>query len=1047
MTRLRPRLCKALAPAILCLCAFSAAGAAPAEAAVPPLKLFTNIPDAVPAGNAFQMYVSVENQTSAQIHGNLVFRYTIPASVNVSFRFVSNATNFISCETTGQVEECTYETGNEMVPQRQVRVLTWAAVAEGAEGELPIRIEVEAAETGAAVAVEREIKVSSLGPYQIKKFGVAATDREGESSLHAAGSPALLETVLEFPSEGSAAFGEGFGEAFPPNIVNAPAENLRDAIVHAPAGAVGNPTAAAKCTAAQLAGSTNVPKCPAASQVGVVLLNEGHSVGLYNMVPPPGVPAAFGFSFENTATTLEARLRPSDNGVDVVTPTAISSIPLPRVEVDFWGLPADSSHDPIRGLCTDSFGANGNSCPAGVTPQPFLRMPTSCTGPLHWGLEVDTYQHPGTFVHAEATTPAVEGCENVPFDPSLSLITSSRRAHEPSGGDLELSLPQEAAPEGVGEADLRSAELTLPQGVSLNPAAADGLQACTDAQLRLGLEGPSDCPDAAKLGTVTVTTPLLEQPLDGSVFLRSQASSDPASGDLYRLAIELRSDRFGVDVKLPGSVKVDPTTGQLTTSFGDLPQLPFESMQLHLDSGPRAALTLPSTCGTYDAHAELTSWARPNEPVPLDSSLTIDQGCDSPGFHPGFRAGVENSTAGKYSPFLLQVTRDAGEPNLSRIATTLPEGEVAKLAGVPVCPDGAAAGGNCPAASRIGKVVTGLGEGSSPLYLPQPGKAPGLAYLAGPYKGGPYSVVTEVPAQAGPFDLGRVVVRTALRVDPSTTQVTVATDPLPQIFAGIPVSYRDVRVEIDRPRFTLNPTDCEPMAVTGTLSSASGERVGVSNRFQMTDCSGLGFKPKLAVRLKGASEPAGHPGLTARLKMPSGGANVARAAVALPHSEFLAQNHLRTSCTRVQYAADGGGGAGCPRGSIYGYARAFSPLLDKPLQGPVYLRSNGGERKLPDLVASLGGQIHVDLVGYVDTDPKTDGLRTTFASVPDAPVSEFVLKMPAGAKSLLENSTDICRGTHRAKARFVAQNGKARAMQVPVKASCGGSPGKRGAKR
>ena len=377
--------------------------------------------------------------------------------------------------------------------------------------------------------------------------------------------------------------------------------------------------------------------------------------------------------------------------------------------------------------------------------------------------------------------------------------------------------------------------------------------------------------------------------------------------------------------------------------------------------------------------------------------------------------------------------RDDGEQNLSRIQATLPPGLLARLAGVPLCSDAAAATGSCPPSSQVGATTVGAGPGTNPIYVPEPGKAPTAVYLAGPYKGAPYSLVVKVPAQAGPFDLGTVTVRNALNIDPGTTQVTAKSDPLPQILQGIPIAYRDVRVEVNRPGFTLNPTSCDPMKIDSTLTSIEGKTASPSARFQVAGCGELGFKPKLSIKLKGGTKRSDHPALTAVLKARKGDANIGRVSVALPHSEFLAQEHIRTVCTRVQFAAGAGNGAECPKGSIYGKASALTPLLDKPLRGPVYLRSS--DNPLPDLVVALHGQVDFNLVGRIDS--KNGGIRTTFGSVPDAPVSKFVLQMQGGRKGLLVNSTDLCAATNRAAVKLDAQNGKTADSTLALANGCG----------
>jgi len=1036
------------------VCAFMLA-AGPASAAGAEGSISVLAPDDIAAGHFINLEPVVENEGPGFLSGTMTITDTFPVGIIPADPLTiftpeknpySGEERAASCEVQGQADVCTVDVDG-MGPGAEIRLKYRLAVEAGASGTLVNRIDAEAGGMDPVVA-EQAMTVGPPGPFEVNKFDMDVESAPNVPASAAGSTPTEIRNVLGLRGTVGSMY------EFPFVVFSAPTEHLKDIEVSAPAGIVGNPNVVPiKCTAVELVepsplGNAESSSCPQDSQIGLVRVYVSifgpEMASLYAMEPRPGVPAEFGLRFQGVTVGLVAKLRPSDYGVDLVSRGTPATLPFKGVDAMLWGVPSDESHAWLRNLCNESFKGNINNlpCPSEAPRKSFLRMPTSCLGgPLSWGADLNTWEHPATNIHVETKTPALDenSCNVVPFDPALSVAPSEPKPSEPSGFEVDLSLPQESNPDGIAESDLKEATVTLPEGVVVNPGSADGLAACSDAQLRLGLDGPSECPDASKIGSLELKSPLLDHSLDGSVFLRSQASSDPASGDLYRLAIEVRSDEDGIAIKLPGSLKADPQTGQLTTTFKDLPQLPFESMKLRLKSGGRAPLTMPKACGRYTTQAELHPWARPEETVPLYSSFTIDQNCTTPGFSPGFEAGTERSTAGAFSPFSLRVTRGSGEPNLSRIDATLPEGELAKLAGVPRCPDAAAATGACPVASRIGQVVAGIGEGSSPLYLPQPGKSPTSVYLAGPYKGAPYSVVAAVPAQAGPFDLGTVSVRSALQVDHETTRASVLSDPLPQIYGGIPVSYRDVRVQVDRPEFTVNPTDCEPQAVDGSITPTEGGAVAVSSRFQMTDCAALGFKPKLSLHLRGKTRRAGNPALTAVLQMPKHGANIARTAVSLPHSEFVAQSHLQNVCTRVQYNAGAGGGSGCPKNSVYGRARAFSPLLDYPLEGPVYLRSNGGDRSLPDLVASLGGEIHVDLVGYIDTDKKTGGLRTTFAKVPDAPVSKFVLKMGGGRKSLLENSTNICRGNHSAIVRFDGQNGRTHDFRAALQAQCGKS--------
>jgi hypothetical protein len=1035
-----PRRLALIAMAVIASLALVGAGAASASAD-PVLRVRTLKPDYVTPGKFMKMFINVDNVGDTPLNGDLTINYTLPSALTLILR-ESVGSSEPTCVQSGQVEECVVDVSGD--PMGHVRhFVTVYAIDPSVTGNLVGEVEVFGGGAANSVTVPLSFNTDPIGPFDIKSFAALTTDNSHQAPAQAGSVPTDAGTTFEFPSQ------VFFNQGIPSFGGIGPSENPRDITVHVPPGFVGYPPATSlRCTVAQLStpnknkgANEQAPSCPRDSQIGLALLNNKDVVAIYNVVPPRGVSAEFGLFYQGVIIYLQARLRPGDNGIDIVSERTPDPVQITAFEATLWGVPTDDAYDGIRAECTVLLnGANGNLCGSIAPEEAFLRNPTSCGGPLPWSVEINTYQHPEVFHRREAVTPAMTGCDRTPFEPKISLALTDGAAHSTSGLDLDLSVPQENGPNGIAQADVKQAALALPQGFGLNPAAAEGLTACTDTELRLGVGGPAQCPDASKLGTVEVDTPLLDEAVGGSVYLRTQNSQDPESGQMYRLAVVLHSEERGVDVKLPGSLVVNKATGQLTTTFDELPQLPFEAMHLHLKAGPRAPLTTPQTCGNYAAQATLTGWN--GKTVSLAPSFTVNQNCDAPGFAPGFQAGVADPVAGGYSPFTLRVTRGSGQPNISRIEATLPEGELAKLAGVPVCSDAQAA--SCPASSRIGSVVTGVGEGSSPLYLPQPGKAPTAVYLAGPYKGAPYSVIASVPAQSGPFDLGTVLVRSALRVDPETSQASVESDLLPQIYGGIPVSYRDVRVVVDRPEFTINPTSCEPKKVTGTIGASNGGSAKVSDRFQVSDCAALGFKPKLSISLAGKSRRGGNPALTAVLRMPQKGANanVSRTSVALPGSEFLAQSHIQTVCTRVQYAAGAGGGAECPKGSVYGRARAFTPLLDYPLEGPVYLRSNGGDRELPDLVASLGGQIHVDLVGYIDSNKKTGGIRTTFANVPDAPVSKFVLKMPGGKKSLLENSTNICRGKHRAIVKMDGQNGRVHDSSPLVQAKCGTGAGK-----
>jgi hypothetical protein len=824
--------------------------------------------------------------------------------------------------------------------------------------------------------------------------------------------------------------------------------------VELPPGVVGNPNAVPKCpleVISQAALDTSGPvshgdlvgqRCPQRSQVGIAKIYlegtlENSNSAIFNVEPAANEPGALiiaGDGIPVTYITVGARTE-TDFGLSTMTPEVSGQLQLRVVDLTVWGVPGAHA----RG--GDALGSDVLPPDPPAERKAFLSAPTVCDEPKVTELGITFQKDPGTPEYtATSTEPTPTGCEDVPFEPGVELALTSARAGDASGLRVELSVPQSNDPEQLASSHLRKAVVSLPAGVTVNPAAADGLEGCTDAQFGLGSRADATCPDASKVGSVSLDVPLLPGPLHGSLYLGTPLSTDPQSGRMFRIFQYAKG--YGLTVKIPGYVKADPVSGRLTGSFGDLstlygavpqgmldglPQVPFTKATLNFKGGPRGLLANPKACGTYRGQAELTPWSG-NAAVELQPSLEIDQGCgQEAGFDPALAAGTADPSAGAHSSFHLRVTNSGSGQNIATIEATLPEGLTAKLAGVALCAEAEAAAGDCPAASRVGTTTVGAGSGPSPLYVPQPGKAPTAVYLAGPYKGAPYSLMVRVPAQAGPFDLGTVWVRNALYVDPTTAKVTAKSDPLPQILSGIPVSYRDIRVDVSRPDFVLNPTSCDPMAITSAIGSVAGSSAAPSSRFQARDCARLGFKPKLRLSLKGATNRGAYPKLKAVLTQPEGQANIDRVSVALPHSAFLAQEHIRTICTRVQYAADQ-----CPKGSIYGKARALTPLLDQPLEGPVYLRSSSNP--LPDLVVALHGQIDVDLSGRIDS--VDGGIRNTFSVVPDAPVTKFVLEMQGGKKGLLVNSRNICKSRSRATVKMSGQNGKAHDFNPVLKAQC-----------
>lgn len=883
---------------------------------------------------------------------------------------------------------------------------------------------------------------------------------------------------------------------------------IKDVEVTLPRGAIGNPEATPKCdpTLFASAGATrNSTGCPPDTQVGYlnVFFADGTGdhgqgafndlaltrVAVYNLVPPKGVLADFGF---DAGTFVLGHIYPTldpahDYAIKTLTPDVSSALSVRGSQVTFWGVPGDPAHDRLRYYPQqqedgDVLGAQFG----GAAIRPLLTNPMDC-GFENGGarIRLDSYNHPGEFtpVQEYGNPFDVIGCndQRFRFKPQIALQPTDAHAGAPTGLDVHLEVPQrndeaEEASElyaengdvkGIGTPPIKRAVVTFPEGMTLNPSAAQGLGTCTSAEIGLGADSPVTCPDDSQYGKLVLHSPALPQdkPVEGFIYVAKQ--SDNPFDNLISFYLVIQDSELGLLVKVPGKVSLDLDTGRITTTFDDLPQLPVSDMQMTFKGGVRAGLVEPSTCGEKTISAEFFSWQDPSTPHVVDSSYDIAQNPDgSPcindlaerSFGPSFKGGMTNNTAGRYSPFVVRLTRADEEQEFSQIGVTLPQGLAAKFAGVGECHDAAIAQAegrkqagegtleqaapSCPASSQIGTTEVGAGVGVPLTWVP------GKVFLAGPYKGAPLSMVVISPAVVGPFDLGVVVVRTALNVNPETAQGEAISDPFPQIFQGIPVRIRDVRLHLDRPGFTLNPTSCAEKQiearVTGTggdvQSTADDAVANVSDRFQAADCASLGFKPKLAFRLFGGTHRGAFPKLRATLTYPKRGAyaNIAGAQVALPRSEFIENAHFNTICTRVQFSAKA-----CPAGSVYGHAVAKTPLFETPLEGPVYLRSSS--HVLPDLVAVLRGPasqpVEVDLDGQVDS--VKGGIRNTFKVVPDAPVERFTLTLLGGKKGLFVNSRNICAKTYRALAKFTAQNGRRLTLQPALVAPCKASKGHR----
>ena len=884
-------------------------------------------------------------------------------------------------------------------------------------------------------------------------FGIApgstamsAENRNGTSDSQAGSHPYAFNIHFALKTDGSGQTEGG---------------DMRDVVIDLPPGLLGNPLAVPSCPRLSFEGA--VPNCAPSTQIGVlhaILPGAGEAAGpLYNLTPSPGVAAQIGFSNIGLTALTSASLR-SEAGYGIRASVPNLPLAVSEVTATIWGVPADPDHKPERG----NFGGQDSDAPL----RAYFTLPTSCGAPPELTVAVDSKLAPGVFstetapLRDKSANPlTLTGCEAVPFAPAIAGATTSRLAESGSGLDFELRLPNQGllSPGNVAESEPEQIAVTLPEGVTLNPSAAEGIGVCSEAGYKaeqVDSAPGAGCPEASKIGSLLIHTPLLEEPAEGALYLAEPYENPTHS--LIGLYLIARAPERGVIVKQAGRVEPDPVSGRLITTFAGLPPLPYSDVKLHFREGGRAPLVTPPACGSYETDAELTPFSAPTHPYTASATFAIERGVDGGAcpaaelpFNPGFEAGTANNKAAAHSPLYMRLTRKDGDQDLTKLSTTLPPGLLASLAGVGRCTDAEIAraqsrtgphGGaeeqadpSCPAASQIGHTETGAGVGGTLLYVP------GNVYLAGPYKGAPLSVVAIVPGVAGPFDVGTIVVRIALGFNPRSAQAEVdgsASDPIPHILRGIPLKVRDIRVHIDRPDWTFNPTSCEPLATIGTLfaggsdvfSAGDDSPHSLAARFQAADCAALAFKPRLALRLRGGAKRGGHPALRGEYKPRKGDANLKKLVLRLPHSAFLEQAHIRTICTRVQYAAGGGNGAGCPKGAVYGRVRAWTPLLDEPLEGPVYLRSSN--HNLPDFVAALHGLVDIETVARIDS--KNGGIRATFTNLPDAPLTKVVVNMQGGKKGLIVNSTNLCAKTQRANASYTAHSGKQASGKPVVKA-------------
>jgi len=816
----------------------------------------------------------------------------------------------------------------------------------------------------------------------------------------------------------------------------------------------------------------NQSECPIGTQIGVTFVTVVDftripvtiTAAVYNLSPNPGEVAKFGFSLGAGDFDIQGNVtvRSGDYGLRVAFHNTDESIAeLDNVSLTVWGVPADPSHDPWR-LKHEAFThvETHFGAPSEQSPAPYFTNPTSCEDPPEARFTVVSWQ--GQEAQSGMPFGSTVGCDRLGMEPSLTAEATTNRAYAPTGLNVVTKIPQtyeNAA--GLATSTLKKEVVTLPEGMTVNPSAGTGLAACSEAQYAeeaVQYVPGRGCPNESRLATVKILTPSLKEEVTGSLFLAEPAPFGEAGKNPFSslLAVYLiaRIPNRGVLIKSPGLVQPNELTGQLTTTFDNLPPLPFSVATFSFNQGANAPLVTPPTCGAFTVTAALTPYSDPEGAplTPLVPPFPISASCPSggaPPFAPGLTAGTENNEAGAYSHMNIRITRNDGEQEITRFSSILPPGLTANLSGVPFCPDADIEAAkhvsgaqeettpSCPAASEIGQTVVGAGVGSVLAVTP------GKVYMAGPYNGAPFSIVAITSAKVGPFDLGTVVVREALEINPETAVVTVdakASDPIPHIIKGIVIHVRDIRVNIDRKDFTLNPTNCDPLTFSATVDGGGADPsnpadqvpVTVTNPFRVTACQALKFKPVFKVATSGKTSRSKGASLSVKLtypKAPQGTqANIRSVKVNLPKQLPSRLTTLQKACPDSTFNANP---AACPAASIVGHATAITPILPVPLTGPAYFVSHGGA-KFPELIVVLQGYgVTLDLHGETFIS-KAGITSSTFRTVPDDPIGSFELTLPQGPYSALAANGNLCTSKLAMPTAFTAQNGMTIHQSTPI---------------
>ncbi len=967
------------------------------------------------------------------------------------------------CSISGQTVRCSYAV--PVRPYEHIVIAIEVNVASGAgSGENEVDV---SGGNAPSVVSRRALAVEGPAPsYGVQSYELEPEEESGLPATQAGSHPFQLSTTLVLNSKTQLSDIAGHGFEVRPEVE--PVAMSKDLRFNLPPGLVGNPTPLPKCSLVQFSQAFSEKGfCPSNTVVGVatpIITNiyKGPfipyiiSVPLYSLEPSVGEPAKFGFITPVGPVVLDTSVRTGgDYGVVVTVPNLTQGAGIIGNVVTFWGVPDDPRHDNARNFeCLQDTAPWESevrgpepSCPVQEKSQPLLIMPTACGGAPQTTIETDPWEDIGQFASKQymfqnsmgEPTPT-DGCNRLNFEPSITVAPDGQQASTPTGLTVGVHVPQEASlnPTGLAESSVKDTTVTLPAGVALNPAGADGLSSCGLGEI--GLESPVEqsCPESSKVGTVEIHTPLLPHPLVGAAYLAAQ-NANPF-GSLVALYIVAKDPFSGVLVKLAGQVTPDPSTGQLVSTFKNTPQLPFEELNLHFFGGSRAPLGTPALCGGYTSIAAIAPWSG-NAAVDSSSEFKITSGpnggaCSDPlPFDPSLTTGSLNIQAGAFTPFTMTMSREDGNQNLDAIQLKMPSGLLGTLSSVKLCGEAEGNAGTCGPESLIGHTTVSVGLGGNPYTV-----TGGEVFITGPYEGAPYGLSIVNPAKAGPFDLGKVIVRAKIEVNPTNAALTITSDPtgpyaIPQLIDGIPLQIKHVNVSVDRPDFTFNPTNCAPQAITGALTSSQGVVKALSVPFQVTNCATLKFKPIFSVSTNGKTSRANGASLNVKLtypKAPFGSqANIGKVKVDLPKQLPSRLTTLQKACPDSTFNANP---AACPPDSRIGTATATTPVLPVHLEGPAYFVSHGGE-KFPELIVALSGEgVTVYLHGETFISPK--GITSsTFRTIPDVPIGIFELKLPQGSDSALAANGNLCTAKLVMPTTFVAANGMTIKQSTPITAT------------